>query len=63
MRSIVTYDGMFRASMDQWKDGDMTKSFGMKDHLMAHSYGEDGTSMQVYGDLAYGVNWHLISPF
>jgi len=33
------------------------------DHLLRHSHDEDGTPMQIYGDPAYGVNRHLMSPF
>jgi hypothetical protein len=36
---------------------------GIMDHLLRHSHEEDGTPMQIYGDPAYGVNRHLISPF
>jgi len=39
-----------------------TKS-GMSEILDAHAYAPDGSPLQVYGDPAYGINEHLISPF
>jgi len=36
---------------------------GMSDILNAHAYTPDGSPLQVYGDPAYGINEHLISPF
>lgn len=33
------------------------------DILDIHAYGPNGTSLQIYGDPAYGIHEHLIAPF
>lgn len=44
-------------------DAAIWQESGMADILERHGHAPDGTGLQIYGDLAYGLNEYMISPF
>ena len=65
--AVVTPDGLVshlfgpvegrRNDAHLWNESELQRS------LDEHSFAPDGTPLQIYGDPAYGVTRHLLSPF
>jgi hypothetical protein len=66
-QSVVTPDGLhvhlFGPVEGRRHDETVYRSSGFPQILQQYSYAPDGTPLVVYGDPAYGLSQHLISPF
>ncbi|RPA74036.1 hypothetical protein BJ508DRAFT_215714 [Ascobolus immersus RN42] len=65
--AVVTPDGiiahLFGPIEGRRHDRHLWNESKLMDQLIEHAKGPDGRPLQIYGDPAYGVNRHLLSPF
>lgn len=65
--AVVTPDGLvshlFGPVEGRRNDAHLWNESGLQHYLEEHSFAPDGTPLQIYGDPAYGVTRHLLSPF
>ena len=66
-QSVITPNGIIVHLSGPWvgrhHDARMLKESNLLEIISTHANGTDGEAMQLYGDLAYGVHWYLLSPF
>ncbi|KDQ05999.1 hypothetical protein BOTBODRAFT_181997 [Botryobasidium botryosum FD-172 SS1] len=65
--TVLTPDGIhshvFEPIEGRRHDSTLYEQSGLKSHLDQHSWDPDGNLLVIYGDPAYGLQTHLISPF
>lgn len=66
-QAVVTPDGiiihLFGPVEGSIHDAAVWTQSGLLDILEVHAHDPNGTSLQLYGDSAYGINEHLVTPF
>lgn len=66
-QAIVTLDGLIAHLYGPVEglnhDAAVWAKSGISEVLDIHAYAPDGTALQIYGDPAYGLGDHLISPY
>jgi hypothetical protein len=66
-QAVVTPDGLiahlYGPLEGRYHDVTAWHKSGLAEHLAQHAYNPDGIALQIFGDPAYGVTEHLLSPY